>query len=176
MRRYIAYLWYVLIHKYHVFNGCRIVGLPLWVGIVHDYDKFRPAMFIAYARFFYNPNGTRTTSEQKDANPDIKQEMMRWFRNHYSTQPHHWEYWTRDRANPKTSATKPMTDRYILEMIADWYGAGIAINGKQDVLEWYDRQLNTGNINLHEDTIPKVTNLIAEKFPPEFVNQTRSVI
>ena len=39
-RRHIAYLRYVLRHKYYVWQACRIVGgIPIWRAIFHDWDK-----------------------------------------------------------------------------------------------------------------------------------------
>jgi len=43
-----------------------------------------------------------------------------------------------------------MPERYIQEMVADWMGAGKAINGKWEVCEWYEK--NKRNMILHPDT------------------------
>ena len=44
----------------------------------------------------------------------------------------------------------PMPDRYRREMLADWRGAGMAINGKDETAEWYVK--NRENIILHPET------------------------
>lgn len=38
----------------------------------------------------------------------------------------------------------------MLEMVADWIGAGIAITGKMEVWEWY--KANRNNMTLHPET------------------------
>jgi hypothetical protein len=44
----------------------------------------------------------------------------------------------------------PMPDTYRKEMLADWRGAGKAINGKDDTKSWYLK--NKDNMILHPDT------------------------
>jgi hypothetical protein len=43
---------YVIRHKWYVFLECRKLGIG-WLGLVHDWSKFRPSEFIPYARHFY---------------------------------------------------------------------------------------------------------------------------
>lgn len=51
-----------------------------------------------------------------------------------------------------------MPERYAIEMVADWAGAGRAITGRWEVAEWYKRE--QGNIGLHERTRAYVEQLI----------------
>jgi hypothetical protein len=44
----------------------------------------------------------------------------------------------------------PMPEKYALEMLADWRGAGRAITGADNTLDWYSD--NYHNIKLHPDT------------------------
>lgn len=106
MRRYIAYLRYVLRHKWFVFQAGRELGVPLFNLILHDWDKFLPFMFLAYARYFYHPDGTskreHTTKEEKDF-------LVAWFM-HQRRNRHHWQWYLVDDFNT------PARDRGILVM------------------------------------------------------------
>lgn len=55
----------------------------------------------------------------------------------------------RDRLN-KSPKTIEIPDKFREEMLADWIGAGIAITGKREVNEWYEK--NKDNIILHSNT------------------------
>jgi hypothetical protein len=44
----------------------------------------------------------------------------------------------------------PMPDRYRREMLADWRGAGRAINGYEDAAGWYAK--NRDKMQLHPET------------------------
>lgn len=56
-----------------------------------------------------------------------------------------------------------MPDKYILEMVADWAGAGKAITGKWEVKDWYYK--NKYNIILNDKTRIRVENLIEQVSP-----------
>lgn len=166
MRRYLKYFWYVIVHKYHVAVGCRKVGLSWWTAIIHDYDKFHPGMFISYARFFYYPNGIRIN--YGDASQKDRTNMLKWWRWHYGRNKHHWEYWVEDMIDylPMTGETREIIpQRDVLEMVADWYGAGIAINGKEDVYNWYHEQTKNNRINMELDSV-RATNLVIDRYFP----------
>lgn len=85
--RHIAYLKYVLRHKKHVFEACRLplLNVPLWVAIWHDWDKFLPTEWFGYARCFYVADGTK----QYDENVGF---MYAWMR-HQHVNKHHWQWW-----------------------------------------------------------------------------------
>lgn len=56
--------------------------------------------------------------------------------------------------------TIKMPERYVVEMVADWMGAGRAITGRWEVAEWYEREKQ--NIVLHPATRTRVEQLIAQ--------------
>lgn len=64
----------------------------------------------------------------------------------------------RDRLN-KDPIPLPMPDKYIKEMVADWRGAGKAINGFDDTANWY--QKNKDNMIMHPTTRARVEELLA---------------
>lgn len=132
MRRYIAYLKAVIRHKWYVAIEGWKLGVPLHRLIIHDFDKFYPSMLIAYAQNFYNPDGTSRRGKQTEA-------FKRTWNNHQKRNRHHWQYWL---LTMDDGGTEPlMMDRKdILEMIADWRGAGRAYNPDwmpDETVKWY---------------------------------------
>lgn len=127
---HIAYLRYVLRHKWFVFLGCLKLKVPLWQAIVHDWDKFMPDEWFPYVNTFYKPDGSKQYNETL--------EFAQAWNAHQKRNKHHWQYWllTWDRGEEVALA---MPEEHIREMVADWYGAGWAINGKPDPLPWYER-------------------------------------
>jgi len=157
-KQFYAYLKVVLLHKRHVLTGCRRMRVPLWRGIIHDWDKFLPANFIAYADNFYNPDGTkrcvRDASGAYDSNSQPQEFRLAWL-NHQRNK-HHWQAWISigDGGNLEPL---PMPEIYVLEMIADWIGAGIAYSGLSNPFPWYAK--NKDKMILHKDT----ENMLATK-------------
>lgn len=126
--RHINYLKYVLRHKWFVFIACMKLGVNPWQALIHDWHKFLPSEWFAYAYTFYNADGTKRY-EQNQAF------TMAW-NHHQKRGRHHWQYWliTWDRG---TTEPIDMPSKYIREMIADWWGAGRTITGNWDALTWY---------------------------------------
>lgn len=149
------YLRYVMRHKWYVFVWCCNYGLP-WAGIVHDLSKFSPAEWGPYADKFYggpwperhygdwrNYLGEKYTQEWVDMRFDAA------WNHHQKRNAHHWQYWMLMEDSGKVRCL-PMPDRYRREMLADWRGAGMAINGKDDTQGWYLK--NRAKMQLHPHT------------------------
>lgn len=154
MRAHIAYLKYVLRHKWFVFLWCMRIGCIGPVrAILHDWDKFLPDEWFAYVNTFYNPDG----SKQYKEGPEF---ALAW-RLHQIRNKHHWQYWllTWDRGE---TVALPMPHTHIYEMVADWQGAGQAITGKADSRGWYEK--NKEKMILHPKTRAFVEYLLSE-FP-----------
>jgi len=62
----------------------------------------------------------------------------------------------------------PMPRKYVMEMVADWRGAGMAIHGTDDTEAWFVR--NRGNMMLHPATESIVVELLNE---PKSVMESR---
>jgi hypothetical protein len=141
MARHLAYLKYVLRHKWFVLLAGLKLDVPLMILIFHDWDKFLPDEWLPYARTFYNKDGSKRYQEF----PEFAKAWLL----HQNRNKHHWQYWmiTWDRGETECL---PMPDVYRREMLADWHGAGRAINGKEDTLDWYTKNCN--NIQLHPET------------------------
>lgn len=165
MKAHWQYFKYVLRHKKYVFEMCRQFGLT-WRGIVHDLSKFSPAEWGPYVHAFYNPDGSRRDVRDKTGHYDPtklgKAFDAAWL-HHIHHNPHHWQHYV---LLEDSGAVKPldMPADCIWEMIADWWGAGRAINGKpeneqpwnrfDELKKWY--LANRDKMQMHEHTRRRV--------------------
>lgn len=162
MIRHWKYLKYVLRHKWFVLLEGLPLGVPLWLLVFHDWDKFIPRMWRAYADYFYGteqPRDSRVVWHAKLHNVYLrtKEDNAAAFDSawnaHQKRCRHHWQYWllVEDERQNLSFAPKvlPMSDAYRREMLADWRGAGRAV-GKPDTRAWYLR--NRDQIILHPIT------------------------
>jgi len=144
------YLIYLFRHKWFVFWACIEFGVPLWRAVIHDWSKLTPAEFLPYAQNWF------WTKEQKndetiregglvgniyEAIPFGKLISDRYtvaLNHHFHNNPHHWDYWVVHKVGEKPWGL-PMPETYVREMLADWKGAGLAKNDKNDVVAWYKK-------------------------------------
>ena len=159
MDRYIKYLKYLAKHKWYVFLEAYKLGIP-WRGLVHDLSKFMPSEFFAYLNYFY-PDPEENLEEDEYFR---KKEFDKAWVEHQNYNKHHWQYWVllKDDGTIKTLA---MPYNYILEMIADWVGAGKAIHGKNEVLEWYYK--NKEKMIMHPTTRKVVERILQREYGNE---------
>lgn len=152
MRRHLAYLKYVMRHKWYVFVAGLSLRVPLWQLIFHDWHKFLLSEWFPYARTFYAPNGNK-----RYVTSDV---FARAWNSHQKRGKHHWQYWL---ITWDTGETEPisMPARYVREMIADWRGAGKAL-GKPDYKLWYVQ--NYDKMRLHPETRQEVNRLLRVDF------------
>ena len=154
--KYWRYLKYVFRHKLFVFQEGIKLGVPLWQLVIHDWSKFLPDEFLPYAEWFYGCQGKSwytapDTLESEPCLPDTgyqiipnrakvdrKTDFDRAWLKHQHRNPHHWQHWILQEDSGKIEILE-MPRRYQLEMLADWRGAGRAINGKDDTADWYKR-------------------------------------
>lgn len=103
IKAHLAYLRYVLRHKLYVFQECLKYGL-LWQGITHDWSKFLPSEWVAYAKYFYGTFRYEKIADIGglyrsfgDSDADAKEYWEARFNeawnHHQKRQPHHWQYW-----------------------------------------------------------------------------------
>jgi hypothetical protein len=146
--RHWQYLKYVVRHKVFVLLEGLKIGpgrwylWPAWLLIllVHDWDKFTPSSWSAYARTFYGPDG----SKQYEPGEGFS---VAWL-HHQHINKHHWQRWIIVWDHGRHDYL-PMPDIYRREMLADWRGAGRAL-GKTDTAEWY--KANRDGIRLETST------------------------
>ncbi len=158
---YLKYFYYVVRHKWFVMIECFKEGV-IWRGLVHDLSKLLPDEFIPYARYFY---GTYPDFEQakrilgyynyKYTKQGIEQSFDYAWLLHQKRNRHHWQWWILPLDDGGNKLIN-MPNKYILEMICDWKGAGRAINGRKpnEVKIWYEN--NKKNIILNIDTRKKL--------------------
>jgi len=100
LRAHLLYLRYVLRHKWFVFVAGLFTGAPLWRLIVHDWSKFTPSEWFAYARFFYgkpraeNPVYSAGVADRYAMDRERRQHAfdVAWL-HHQKRNKHHWQYW-----------------------------------------------------------------------------------
>ena len=153
MRRHINYFKYLIRHKWFVFIASRKIGASLWLSIIHDWSKFRPSEWFPYARTFYKTDGSKQYIESS--------EFAKAWNDHQKRNKHHWQYWLITWDRGETEAIS-MPFKYYLEMIADWMGAGRAINGKWEVKEWYEK--NKNKIKLDDFTRFNIEKMLDNNF------------
>jgi len=140
MKSHWRYLKHVLRHKWFVLWECLRLGVPIWIALAHDCDKFIPAQWSAYVAAF--GSGSRRNLYADTA------ALARATMLHYRRSKHHWQAWAFcwDQGD---HVSVPMPDVYRREMLADWRAAERA-HGGQDVRAWYQR--NSDKMTLHPET------------------------
>jgi len=159
----LQYLRYVVRHKRFVFVACFRLAVKyseprlIWRGLIHDLSKFRPSEWLPYVNYFNRTFPEANSDEARLAfrlgfNPKTKEEVQEAFdlawNHHQKRNNHHWQYWllSFDDGNSKVL---DMPFVCVLEMIADWIGAGKAL-GKPDTKGWY--LANKDKMRLHIET------------------------
>lgn len=192
---FFRYLRYVVKHKWFVYHAGRRTKAPMRNLLIHDWSKFLPSEYRAYATYFYGEKKDayierRTVwhldrgAYNKATAADLAEEEwegivtkredafnVAWLK-HQHRNPHHWQHWLLAEDNPARRMHVPQTsdaprhtalempEQYVREMVADWCGAGRAITGKWDIMEWYDK--NKDNIILHAQTRRRVEYLLRD--------------
>lgn len=133
MSKHWRYFKYVCKHKWFVFRAGLKTGVPLWRLIIHDWSKFTPAEWGPYANRFF---GGRSGVEDKEADPN--EFKLAWL-HHVHNNPHHWEHWILRGKDSGREHVFDMPEKIAREMVADWMGAGRAINGSWNIEEWYKK-------------------------------------
>lgn len=68
---------------------------------------------------------------------DYKEKFNIAWNHHQKRNKHHWQYWLLTGDDGQAIALD-IPEKYIREMVADWMGAGRAINGYYDVRSWFE--------------------------------------
>jgi len=148
---HLMYLAKVITHKWFVFIECFRIGVPIHLAILHDWTKFLPIEWFAYVHTFYDQFGVPRIVRDKTGYYDPKglsTEFDYAWLHHQRTNKHHWQYWYLINDTDGEYCLK-IPRVYMLEMIADWRGAGRAY-GNPNTPEWY--RANKDKIKLHPET------------------------
>lgn len=156
----LKYIHATIKHKVFVFRAGLWTKAPIWRLIIHDWTKFTPVELGHYGRHFYGDK-----SDPMNFN-------NAW-NHHQKTNLHHWEYWipftSSDHCDIPDLYPMPMPEVYIREMVADWFGAGRAYEGKYpETLEnwkWYQNRFSKViEPNLHIETKLILRRVLEETF------------
>lgn len=157
--KHLKYLSYMLRHKYYVFIACCKLGIP-WRGLVHDWIKFLPIEWKAYAELFYGDNPPQELNGSY--NPvavEAGDAYDKAWLHHIHHGKHHWQHWVLI-GDPKTNKALRIPEEYVKEMVADWVGAGKAKKNTMSTRMWYLH--NEDKMILHPDTKKRVEELLNE--------------
>jgi len=128
MRKHWRYLKYLARHKWYVFIECCKLGIPFH-GVFHDLSQLLPDEWFAYAEFFYG-------DWLDDVSPYIQKRFNKAWLKHQRRNNHHWQHWVLRRDSGE-SIPVDIPKNVILHMIADWRGAGRAMQGYDDSKMYY---------------------------------------
>lgn len=164
MKKHLKCLRYLLLHKYYVFKAGRKIGVGIFQLLKHDWSKFLPSEWFAYADFFYgkHPSINEVHGDMRNVYTGKYKEQVyedfnvAWLK-HQNRNKHHWQYWVllTDSGN---ILPLDIPDKYVKEMVADWIGAGMMKNGENEVASWFAR--NRENMLLSKRTLERVRELI----------------
>lgn len=163
-----AYLWRLLIHDWSKF-------LPgEWGPYVANFygrspaamaddwfeqrlSELRPAYGFAVPERIRNGLEAQAQRREKQIREERKSAYDRAWLHHQHFNAHHWQHWVlRLDDGPVRFLEMPVS--LVREMVADWMGAGRAINGKWEVAEWYRESRE--KIKLDQNTRALVERLI----------------
>jgi len=143
MNHYFKYAKYLIKHCWYVRKMCWKNGL-YWQGLVHDLSKWRPSEFIPYARFFYGDYPEELNMYEKiyhwtlKTKKDIQHDFdVAWLK-HIHRNPHHWQYWILLEDSGGEIAME-MPEKYVKEMLCDWWGASVATGNGGNSKDWYEK-------------------------------------
>ena len=154
-----------------MFKAGRITKAPLWRLLIHDWSKLTPIEWVAYREYFYGKApyiwnedygcGVQYIVLGEEAERKWREKVDRDFLyawlHHQHRNKHHWQYWALKCDNGRLEALD-IPEKYVREMVADWVGAGYAINGKVEVHDWYLK--NRQHMKLSDKTQKLVEELI----------------
>jgi len=138
-------------HKFYVALAGVRIGCPFWRLLTHDLSKFGRYELVHYGRQFFGE-------------ADQPGNFERCWVHHQNNNDHHWEYWiSRVKYDQNGGVDKilPMPENAIREMVADWFGASRAYEGKwPDRESWTWFEENFRKIKLHPKTKKRVEEIV----------------
>lgn len=157
---------YVVRHKWYVGKECFQHRL-YWRGITHDISKLLPSEFAPYANYFYGKDhdikrGRDETGYYKPYDTGDHAFDFAWLL-HQKRNRHHWQWWILP-TDEEGVKLLDIPDKYILEMVCDWRGAGKAQGHKKpgELQKWY--AANKNKMQLSQLSRFKVEQLLEEIF------------
>lgn len=94
----------------------------------HDYSKNSKDEYKAYDAYFY---GEKT--------PDVEEAFRQAWLLHIHRNPHHWQYWILRNDDPdEGEVCLDIPNKYIFEMICDWWAFSWQKGDLSEIFSWYD--------------------------------------
>ena len=109
----------------------------------HDKSKYSNEEFDAYAEHFNGKN--KGKSEEEDP------EYAAAWKHHYTNNPHHPEYWGKEKDMPLSC---------IIEMICDWWSFSWKRGDLYEIVEWWREHKPEKSQYLSDETISKVDEIV----------------
>lgn len=170
---YLKYLKSLLLHKWYVFLAGLKTGVPVWRLVAHDWQKFTPWEFKAYAQNFFGSDEFKNketldafakykVAEAAPFGHFVKERFALAWLHHENTAPHHWGYWI-PRSGKYDGGPLPMPETYVREMVADWMGAGRAYTGSWNIAQWLSDNGPRMEKKMHNETIQLVHQVLVEQ-------------
>ena len=114
----------------------------------HDTSKYTVEEYGPYDAYFYGKSKEEAEDKFNYA----------WL-HHIHNNPHHWQYWILYNDDPETGVkVLEMPDKYILEMICDWWSFSWRKGDLWELWNWWTA--NSDYIMLGEETKKKVIDLL----------------
>lgn len=120
------------------------------IVLAHDHSKSEPDEYRAYDNYFY---GSRSYS-------NVRSFKRAWLK-HMHRNPHHWQHWVLINDDKEEGIEAlDMPDKYIVEMVCDWWSFSWACDDLYSMFTWYE-QRKDGMI-LSDGTRVRVEHLLTE--------------
>jgi hypothetical protein len=132
--------------------------LTIYQRIFHDISKFSPTEWFSYVKNFYNDDGTKRSVRDSTGYYDPKKCSNTFeygWLHHAHNNKHHWQYWILVDYDSTKILEMPL--KYVREMVADWYAAGMAQNHDDNPTFFY-------NSNKHKMILNNYSRSLAESY------------
>lgn len=140
-------------HRKYVCRMCFKLGL-YWQGMTHDLSKYSPTELSIYKFYDGHRSPHAVAREQFGYSPS--------WNHHKNYNKHHWEYWLDNQDSDDFTGIK-IPYKYVVEMICDMIGAGMAYNYSnwttRSPLDYYEKNCKGKRI-MHKDSTELFETLI----------------
>lgn len=130
-------------------------------GILHDCDKFMLDVIVPYSNYFFGPgrNPEEIRGKTKYYDPVYMTEFGfdKAIFKHFHRSFHHWQSYVICN-NDGSPVAFEIPEKYLIEMLCDWVGAGRAQKNGIDTKDWY--MMNKDKMVLHPTTRKRLEELL----------------
>lgn len=114
----------------------------------HDLSKYNEEEYDAYDKYFYGGNKSYA----------VVQNFNKAWLHHIHKNPHHWQHWVLINDDPdEGEIILDMPDKYIIEMICDWWSFSWKKGDLTEIFSWYKEHKN---MKLSDSTRKKVDDIL----------------